>query len=365
MPSEAPAVKLVALLLLANALTGSAAPPPSSVPLRALAAAHGIAIGTAVANRPMADDAVYREVLLREFSIITAENELKWAATRPAEGKFNFAAADRIVDFATSNQLQIRGHTLCWNADRYLPKWLLAREFTRSEVETLLREHIRTVVGRYRGRIKYWDVVNEAVANDNRSGAKPLFDGFWNKHLGDDYIALAFRSAREADPDAVLFYNDYDHGNALGPKSDRIYALLRRLLAEGVPVQGVGLQLHCNLRTPPNRDALRKNFERLGALGLRVHITELDVDITGAPGTVEERLRQQAEVYRDVVTAAVASGVCEAIVTWGFTDRFIQRGLNLRHKLPEDTPTPLWLFDADYRPKPSYIAVADALRTAR
>ncbi len=355
----------IALLLVAVVVRLPAADSPAApggAPLRTLAAARGIAIGTAVADRPLTNDAAYREVLAREFSIITAENELKWATTRPAKGDYNFAPADRIVAFATKHQLQIRGHTLCWNTDRYLPKWIFEREFTRAQVETLLRDHIRTVVGRYRGRIKYWDVVNEAVANDNRPGAKPLSDGFWKKHLGDEYIALAFRFAREADPDAILFYNDYDHGDALGAKSDRIYALLKRLIAAGVPVQGVGLQMHCNLRKPPVRAALQENLERLGALGLRVHITELDVDISGAPGTVQDRLQQQAEVYRDVVSAAVASRVCQTIVTWGFSDRFIQRGLNKRHQLPENTPTPLWLFDAEYRPKPAYAAVSEALQ---
>jgi len=355
----------IVFLLVAGALRlngAASSEAPGGPPLRTLAAARGIAIGTAVADRPLTSDAMYRDVLAREFSIITAENELKWVTTHPAEGTFNFAPADRIVDFAMKHQMQIRGHTLCWNADRTLPKWMLGREFTRAQAETLLREHIRTVMERYRGRIQYWDVVNEAVANDNRPGARPLFDGFWNKHLGDDYIAMAFRFAKETDPDAILFYNDYDHGDSLGAKSDRIYALLKRLLAEGVPVQGVGLQMHCNLRKPPVRAAIQENLQRLGALGLRVQITELDVDISGVPGTVEDRLQLQAEVYRDVVSAAMASGVCEAIVTWGFTDRFIQRGLNQRRKLPENTPTPLWLFDADYGAKPAYAAVSEALQ---
>ncbi len=347
------------------ACAADAAPTEKAVPLHALAKARGIAIGTAVAAQALENDATYREVLAREFSMVTAENELKWATTRPAADKFNFAPADRIVEFAEAHKMQLRGHTLCWNADRYLPKWLLAREFTRAEVETLLREHIRTVVGRYRGRIKYWDVVNEAVANDNRPGAAPLVNEFWSKHLGEDYIALAFRFAHEADPGAVLFYNDYDHGDALGPKSDRIYALLKKLLAAGVPVHGVGLQMHCNLRKPPARAAVLANLKRLAALGLRVHLTELDVDIFGLPGSVEERLAQQAAVYSDIVSAAVESKVCDAIVTWGFSDKFVQRGLNIRHKQPENAPTLLWLFDADYRPKLSYAAVAEALRAGR
>lgn len=331
--------------------------------LRQLAAERGILFGTAVKASALASDDKYREVLVREFALVTPENELKWAATHPAEGRFDFSKADQIVDFAAAHGLQIRGHTLCWNADRYLPKWMLSREFTREQVEALLHEHIRTVMQRYRGRIKCWDVVNEAVANDNRPDAAPLFDGFWMKHLGEDYIALAFRFAHEADPEALLFYNDYDHGDALGPKSDRIYALLKRLIAAGVPVHGVGLQMHCNLRKPPVGKAVRANFERLAKLGLQVQITELDVDPSGVSGTMEERLQKQADVYRDIVSAAVSSRVCKAILTWGFSDRFIQKDLNRRQGLPENTPTLLWLFDAGYHPKPAFEAVLSALQT--
>lgn len=336
----------------------AASPAPT---LRAAAAAKGILFGTAVKASSIQSDEVYRQVLLREFSIITAENELKMGATQPAEGRFDFRQADVIVDFATKHGLQIRGHTLCWDADRYLPKWMLARTFTREEATELLRTHIHTVMKRYRGRIKYWDVVNEAVANDNRPGAPALFHEFWSRHLGEDYIALAFRYAHEADPQAVLFYNDYDHGDAMGPKSNRIYELLKRLLAAGVPVHGVGLQTHCNLAKPPTYAALRANYERLGQLGLRVQITELDVYPVGVPGTLEERLQKQAAVYRDVVAAAIDSRACDAIVTWGFTDKFNQVGINRRKNLPDNTPTLLWLFDENYRPKPSYYGVLEAL----
>jgi endo-1,4-beta-xylanase len=351
-------------LLTAVSLPAATPPAPPATPttLRAAATAKGLHFGTAVKASSLANDATYREVLLREFSMVTPENELKWSATQPAEGRYNFTQADQIVAFATQHGLAIRGHTLCWDADRYLPKWMLARTFTRDEAATLLRDHIFTVMRRYQGRIKYWDVVNEAVANDNRPGAPALFHEFWSRHLGEDYIALAFRYAHEADPQAVLFYNDYDHGDAMGLKSNRIYELLKRLLAAGVPVHGVGLQSHCNLAKPPTYADLRANYERLGKLGLRVHVTELDVYPVGVPGTLEERLQKQAAVYRDVVAAAIDSRACDAIVTWGFTDKFNQVGINRRKKLPDNTPTLLWLFDENYRPKPSYHGVLEALR---
>lgn len=359
---------LLALALVPAALepvfaTGSAAPPRTDSPpksLRAAAAAKGMLFGSAVKASAIKDDAVYRELIVREFSIVTAENELKMAATQPAEGRFDFAKADLVVDFATRHGLEIRGHTLCWDADRYLPKWVLERTFTREEATHLLRTHIHTVMSRYRGRIKYWDVVNEAVANIKSVDTPLLVHEFWSKHLGDDYIALAFRFAHEADPDAVLFYNDYDHGKSLSPKSNRIYDLLKRLVQAGVPIHGVGLQMHCNLTQPPNYEAMKTNFERLGRLGLRVQITELDVYPMGVPGTLEERLARQAAVYHDVVAAAVDSKVCEAIVMWGFTDKFNQRGINQRKNLPLEAPTLLWLFDEHFQPKPAYFGVMRA-----
>lgn len=160
------------------------------------------------------------------------------------------------------------------------------------------------------------------------------------------HLARSFRFIREADAYAVLCYKDHDPGDARGAKFARIAAVLKRPLAEGVLVHGVGLQMHCNVRKPPVRAAIPRSLERCGALGLRVQITELDVALAGAPGTLEERREEQAEVYRDVVTAAVGSKAGAAIVPWGFSDKFIQRGLNIRHLLPENTPTPLGLFDA-------------------
>jgi endo-1,4-beta-xylanase len=202
------------------------------------------------------------------------------------------------------------------------------------------------------------------VNNSDRSGAGPLVDGYWSRALGRDYVATAFRLAREIDPASRLFYNDYDHGLALGPKSNRIYALLKQLCEDGVPVEGVGLQLHCNLVNPPVRRDLVENFRRLGALGLRVQVTELDVEIMTASGSLEDRLARQARVYSDVVSAAVESRCVEAVVMWGFTDRFRQEALLRRKKLPPQE-TPMWIFDRDYRPKPAFDAVVAALSARR
>jgi endo-1,4-beta-xylanase len=348
---------LLLLLCAASVPLAAATPPP---PLRELAAARGLQIGTAVKPGPLADDERYREVLLRHFSVITPENEMKMKRVAPAPGTWKFAEADAIVGFARQHRLTVRGHTLVWNADQHTPDWLQQQPADRTHAGRLMREHIFTVMHRYRGSVRDWDVVNEAVSNDNRPGASAYVDGYWLRAMGPDYIATAFRLAREADPDARLFYNDYDHGQALGPKSDRIYELLLRLKAEGVPVDGVGLQLHCNLEKPPVKAHLVRNFRRLGALGLRVQVTELDVEIMTASGSLEERLARQAAVYRDVVAAALESGCVEAVVMWGFSDKFRQTGLLRRKNLP-DQETPMWIFDGQYQPKPAFWAIVDTL----
>ncbi|MDQ5979015.1 MAG: endo,4-beta-xylanase [Verrucomicrobiota bacterium] len=344
--------------LLAGAVgRGAVEGPPA---LRELAATRGLRVGTAVKAAAL-DEAVYRDTLLRNFAIVTPENELKMKPVRPARDRFEFAAADRIVDFAQQHGLRVRGHTLCWAADDHQPAWLLQQAATPAVAQDLLREHIFTVMQRYHGRVRDWDVVNESIANSNQPGASPYVDGYWLRALGEDYIALAFRLAREADPAARLFYNDYDHGRALGPKSDRIFALLQRLKAAGVPLDGVGLQLHCSIKDPPKRAELVANFRRLADLGLVVQVTELDVETMTGSGTPEERLAQQAQVYRDVFAAALEAKI-EAVVTWGFTDKFRHTALLRRKNLPPELDTPMWLFDAAYDPKPAFDAVTHLLR---
>lgn len=335
---------------------------PSVPSLKGLAATRGLHVGTAVKAGPLESDATYRAMVQRHFGVITPENELKIKRGRPEPDRWDFAAADGIVAFAHEHRLRVRGHTLVWNGDQHAPDWLLALPRERELAARLMREHVSTVMGRYRGRVADWDVVNEAVANDNRPGAAALGRGFWMDAIGENYVAEAFRLAREADPEARLFYNDYDHGLALGPKSQRIYELLRKLKADGVPVHGVGLQLHCRVESPPDRAAMVANFRRLAALGLVVQVTELDVSLLGGTGPREELLARQARIYADVFAAALESKCVETIVMWGFTDRFPQMGLLKRKGLPPQE-TPMWLFDAEFRPKPAFVAVTHVLRS--
>jgi endo-1,4-beta-xylanase len=246
------------------------------------------------------------------------------------------------VGYAAAQGMRVKGHTLLWHGAT--PSWVNA--LPADQLRIAVEQHIGAVVGYYRGRIHAWDVVNEAVAD----GGGPLRDTVFRQKLGDRYIADAFRAARAADPSALLFYNDYG-GEGTNAKADRIYALLQDLVANGVPIDGVGLQMHVSAGGRPSDAAIAANMRRLAGLGLIVHISEMDVRINDAGGGEQARLEAQRAAYHDVVRVCVMEPRCEAVTFWGFTDAHTW--------LSGDRPL---LFDARYQPKPAYDGVLDALR---
>jgi endo-1,4-beta-xylanase len=284
----------------------------------------------------------YSGVAGREFNYLTAEYEMKWNVIEPSSGAQNFGAGDAIVGFALSQGMRVKGHTLIWHGAT--PSW--ANALSPADLRTAVDRHIRETMAHFGGRVHAWDVVNEAVADDG-SG---LRDTVFRQKLGDSYIADAFRAARQADPQARLFYNDYG-GEGMGAKSNRIYDLLRDLVAAGVPIDGVGLQMHISATNRPPDGSIAANMRRLADLGLIVHISEMDVRMSNAPGNPQMRLEAQRAAFHDVVRVCVLEPRCEAITFWGFTDAHTW--------ISGDTPL---LFDAAYQPKPAYTGVLDALR---
>jgi endo-1,4-beta-xylanase len=238
--------------------------------------------------------------------------------------------------------MRVKGHALIWHGAT--PSWVNA--LSPSDLRTAIERHIRATLTHYRGQIHAWDVVNEAVAD---SGAG-LRDTMFRQKLGDAYIADAFRMAREADPHALLFYNDYG-GEGMNAKANRIYELLADLLSKGVPIDGVGLQMHISANSRPADGDIAANMRRLASLGLIVHISEMDVRINSVGGTPQTRLEVQRMTYRDVVRVCRLEPRCEAVTFWGFTDAHTW--------INGDSPL---LFDAQYAPKPAYYGVLDALR---
>jgi endo-1,4-beta-xylanase len=247
------------------------------------------------------------------------------------------------VEFALANDMAVRGHVLVWHQQN--PAWLTNGSWTKDSLNAVLKDHIQTVVGRYKGKILYWDVINEAVE------ATGLRDTLWLSMLGSEYLDNAFYWAHEADPQARLFYNDYETEGMNG-KSDKVYELVKGMLERGVPVHGVGLQMHIPVSNVPY--GLLENMQRLAALGLEVHITELDVRIDGQ--ATSAKLQAQAETYREIMAACLQVEKCTAFITWGFTDAHswvpgFFKGWSSA-----------LLFDEQYQPKPAYDALQEVLQ---
>ncbi|WP_308199087.1 endo-1,4-beta-xylanase [Chitinophaga sedimenti] len=250
-------------------------------------------IGVAVTPGQLQDSA-QRALILTQFNSLTAENAMKMEPIHPEQHRYNWKGADAIVDFATANKMKVRGHTLCWH--NQAPKWMFhTAEGALVSKDTLLkrlRDHIHEVVGRYKGKIYAWDVVNEAVSD---APGEFLRNSLWYQICGEDFIAQAFIYAHEADPNAVLFYNDYNTENP--GKREKIYRLLKQLRDANVPVHAVGLQAHWSIKNPSEQE-LTTSIERYASLGIKVQITELDVSVYNSDKAPQTEYTQEMEAQQ-------------------------------------------------------------------
>jgi endo-1,4-beta-xylanase len=327
--------------------------PVFAQPLRDLAGERGIRFGAAVEPSFITAEPLYGETLAREYNQVEPENAMKFGPIHPRIDAYDFAKADAVVKFGREHGMAVRGHTLVWHSQN--PSWLTGGGFNSTQLADILQRHIQTVAGRYAGQVYAWDVVNEAFDGGGlRSTIWYNTPGIGLPETG--YIEQAFRWAHDADPAALLFYNDYG-AEGLNEKSNAIYAMARDFKSRGVPIHGVGLQMHWTKYTAPLSD-IEDNIRRLTELGLEVHITELDVrlplDASGNASAAD--LQVQAQIYRDMAAVCMKFPLCTSIQTWGFTDRhswvpgtFSGTGAAL-------------IFDASYQPKPAYDSLAAAFR---
>jgi endo-1,4-beta-xylanase len=323
--------------------------------LREAANSHNLLAGTAV--RPsLFTEAAYSATLAREFNMVEAEDAMKWWALRQKQDAFDFREGDEVVQFAQAHGMKVRGHCLVW--DHNNPDWLAAGHFNPQQLSYLLREHIFTVMKHYEGSVFAWDVVNEALDENGRFKDSPWYNqpgiGFAEKDSA--YVEQAFRWAREADPKSQLFYND-NGAEGLGRKSDAVYAMVKDFKQRGVPIDGVGLQMHVT-GVDLDTEAIAKNIARLAALGVQVHITELDVSlpVDSSGKASNDDLKAQADIYRRVVRACLNSSACTSVQAWGFTDKYSWIGSHSHH-----TRGAALLFDNTYKPKPAYQAMVKEL----
>jgi endo-1,4-beta-xylanase len=323
--------------------------------LREAANASGILVGTAI--RPtLLNEPAYAATLAREFNMVEPEDAMKWWTARPTADNFDFAEGDQIVRFAQVHEMKVRGHCLVW--DHNNPKWLAEGHFSPTQLSRLLHEHITMEMKHYAGQVFAWDVVNEALDENGKPKDSIWYNtpgiGLADKSVA--YIEQAFRWAHEADPQSLLFYND-NGGEGLNRKSDAIYAMLKDFKRRGVPIDGVGLQMHIS-NLDFDADVVAANIERLTKVGLQVHITELDVSLpVDAEGVAQPQDKiRQAEIYRRVVRACMKSLGCTAIQTWGFTDKYSWIGSHSHGSRGAALP-----FDRTYQPKPAYDAMLNEL----
>ena len=308
--------------------------------LGAAAAGSGRYFGAAL-DPDAFDEKPYRDLAASQLTSVTPENAMKWESVEPARGQFRWRGADALVAFAKAHGQKVRGHTLVWHSQ--LPSWLIQGQFSPPELRDLMTAHIATEAGRYRGAITAWDVVNEPFADDGE-----WRKSIWYEAMGPDYVALALKAARAADPEAKLYINDYGVETA-GPKMRALHALVASLKRDGVPIDGVGLQSHFVAGSAPAD--VRDVMEQFAALGVDVAVTELDLRIR-LPADAKS-LAAQAGDYASVVRACRLTERCVGVTTWGITDD--------RSWIPSffsgyGAALP---FDEAYRPKPAVAAMTE------
>lgn len=356
--------------LVAPTGAASATKPDDRPPLRALAAPVGLKIGTAVAPARLSDPA-YARIAGQQFNVVTPENELKWEVVEPTRGTYDWSAADRLVDFAQAHGQQVRGHVLLWHNQN--PAWLVNGvndgTISNAELREILHQRITAQVSHFKGRIWQWDVANEFLADawspaPNEHGING--DDFWVAHLGEGVIADAFRWAHEADPGALLFYNDYNITGQDGTnaKSDAAYALAQRLLAQGVPIHGIGEQAHLDTQYGFDTARYRADLQRFADLGLKVAVTEADVrTFVDSPETQvptdPAAADRQLQYWSGLLNGCLAVRQRISFTVWGVGDA--------------DSWVPGWftgegaalLYDVDLAPKPAYRTIQEVLREAK
>ena len=322
-----------AIAVLALGVTALAAVPAQAAgsTLQEAAAQSGRYFGTAIAANRLSDS-TYSTIANREFNMITAENEMKMDATEPNQGQFNFSNGDRILNWARQNGKQVRGHALAWYSQQ--PSWMQRME--GSQLRQAMINHVNGVASYYKGKIYAWDVVNEAFDDGNGGRRDSNL-----QRTGNDWIEVAFRTARAADPAAKLCYNDYNIDNWSWAKTQGVYNMVRDFKSRGVPIDCVGLQSHFNSQSAYNSN-YRTTISSFAALGVDVQITELDIQ------------GGSAQTYANVVNDCLAVPRCTGITVWGVRDSDSWLGANTR---------PL-LFDSGGNKKSAYTSVLNALNAA-
>jgi endo-1,4-beta-xylanase len=333
--------------------------------LKAHARKRGLLAGCAVGAAELRDD-TYRKILAEQYDIVVAENAMKFGSIQPKPDTWFWDDADALVAFAQEHKMKVRGHNFAWHEN--IPAWF-AGTVTKDNARKVLTDHILTEAGRYKGKIHSWDVVNEAI---NLDDGRP--DGLrkcpWLDLIGPDYLELAYKTARQADPNAKLTYNEYgienDHEDN-DKKRAATLDLIKRLKAAGAPVDALGIQSHiAAAEWARYGKGLQDLIEAARNMGLEVYVTELDVNDDDQPNNdIAARDQLIAQTYQKYLTTVLQNQAVKAVLTWGLTDKhtWLNDGKTHQKKQPNRRQRPL-PFDDDYKPTPAYFAMRDCFDKA-
>jgi endo-1,4-beta-xylanase len=331
--------------------------------LKQLAQEKGLLFGSCLALKYCAQSAAYQQLFLAQCDVATPELHMKWNSLSSQPGVYDFSAADKLVAFCSSAHIKVRGHTLVWHDA--LPTWVTP-QLTAGTGPAMMTGHIRTVAGHFAGKLYSWDVVNE-VLDPGSHRPDGLRDSPWLQNCGANYMELAFRATAAADPHALLVWNEtyLEVSNGFGrAKRTAMLALLDGMLARGVPIHGIGLEAH--LRGDQSAVLGDGSYEEfLGELarrGMKIFVTELDVQDVMLPADVAVRDRAVADIYSRFLSATLRQPAVKGIVTWGLADCFTWiAGYRPRKDGLPVRPLP---FDANCQPKAAYYAIAQTFQAA-
>jgi endo-1,4-beta-xylanase len=348
---------VLAFLVLALVVIWAFKPHTPNLPspsLKDLAAQHNIQLGN-YASLKRLNDKPYTNILTSQYSFVTVDGELNWTfndgSLRPTATTYDFTNPDAAFAFAQSHQLPVQGHHLVWGEEKWLPDWLKKGNYSKDDLLNLIHEHIQAVVGHYKGQVREWSVVNEPFSRAQH--VYGLHD-WWADHIGDQsYIDQSFIWAHQADPQAKLFIGDFNNEEQ-NSISDAMYNYVKGAKARHIPIDGIAMQMHLDGTRPINKEGSIQNMQRFGRLGLKVYVTELDVNMSFLKASPAQRDQTEAQIYHDAARACIESKVCVSFASLGISDKE-----SWYNDLGFKNADPL-LFDSRYRPKPAFYSFRDA-----
>lgn len=321
-------------------------------PLKDLAKQHGVDLGIHI-DAFRLNDRFYPEVASAQFSTVVIDGGIHFKELRPTPTKYDFSISDQIVDYAEQNGMPVQLHHLIWGDKSRLPKWLTEGNYSKTQIRQIMKDTVTNIVTHYKGRVKEYTVVNEAFTEARH--VYGLRDWFAD-NLGDSdksYIDDVFKWAHQADPQAKLILNDFQN-EVKNDISDDMYKYIKEAKARGVPIDGMGMQMHVNASSPPSKQAMIENMNRFSELGVKVYVTEFDVNTNYAKGSRDYKNQIEANLTYEVARACIEAETCESFVVFGVTQK------NDLVKALTGGKSRDYMFDSRFRPKPSFYSFRQA-----